>query len=107
MSESAIPKLESACERLRDAVDKGDWINARAIDEERARLMDKIDPGFRPEIDAATSLRLRNILKLDAEIQPMVIAAWQKAREDLLSAEHGKSAIELYRQQYTSRAPAA
>ena len=99
MAENAIEQLENACERMRNAVEKGDWASARAIDEERARLVEGIAAGSRPEVDAATRLRLRNILRLDAEIQPMVVAAWRKTREDLLSVEQCQSAIELYRRQ--------
>ncbi|HGG59527.1 MAG TPA: hypothetical protein ENK26_06360 [Gammaproteobacteria bacterium] len=99
MAENAIEQLENACERMRLAVEKCDWASARAIDEERARLVDGIAAGFRPEVDAATRLRLSNILRLDAEIQSRVTAARRKAREDLLSVEQSQSAIELYRRQ--------
>ncbi len=99
MPESAVVLLERACERLFNAVADGDWTAVREIDDERCRLIDRIEQMKSRETDPETAARLRHILKLDSEIQPMVLAAWQQARDNLLSLEKGRSAIDLYRQQ--------
>lgn len=93
-----ILSLENSCEKLITAVAEEDWKLVEDLDKERLGLINHLADIQQDALTAELEDSIHHILELDKQIQKDIIKAWNQARENLLSIQQSKPAIQMYQQ---------
>ena len=93
-----ISCLEKSCENLITAVAEQNWQLVADLDKERVELIANLAEIKQDTLTGELENSIHHILELDKQIQKDITKAWNQARDDLLSLQQSRPAIEMYQQ---------